>query len=162
MKIYLAGKVEGRKWEVVKNCSSIEWISSDGTNHSEHLWGCGLHPQERIGSTDLRSTVRTEVVGKLTFCNGLVAYLDTSDSYGSIAEIAIMATLNKPCFVVVLMPHINFTEDPDTAVWAEAEKVSDVYWLVSCLPNVRAVTVETESEAADVVRGYVLGMRVRP
>jgi len=163
MQLYLAGKVEGRKWAVVKDRTSVTWVSSDGSNHSEHLWGGGYHPLERIGNPDLRSTVASELLGKLRTSQGLVAYLDTPDSYGSIVEIATMSALNKPCFLVILAPHMDFTESPDDpnydAVWGQAEQVADAYWLVSSLPSVRAVTVESEAEAADVIRGYVLGVR---
>ena len=104
MQLYLAGKVEGRKWAVVKDRTSVTWVSSDGSNHSEHLWGGGYHPLERIGNPDLRSTVASELLGKLRTSQGLVAYLDTPDSYGSIVEIATMSALNKPCFLVILAP----------------------------------------------------------
>ena len=154
MKVYLAGKVEGRKWQVVKGRSSVEWVSSDGTNHSEHLWGGGFSPWDRIGSYDLRPTVTEQVVGNLRSCQRLVAYVDTPDAYGTIAEIATMAALQKPCFMVVLMPC-----DPDTNVWPEAaERMADAYWLVSCLPGVQSVTVDTEAGAVDVVHGYLLGL----
>ena len=161
MKVYLAGKVEGRKWQVVKSLSNIEWLASDGSNHSEHLWGAGgFHPQVRIGDENLASVILEDVLGKIHHqADCLVAYMDTNDSYGSIVELTVAATIGKPCLIIVRMPHTEDDDDFLSTSWEEAEPMADAYWFVSCLPSVRAATVESEEEATDVIRGFLLQMQ---
>jgi len=161
MKTYLAGKVEGSKWRVVQDCSITEWVASDGSNHSEHLWGGGYHPVDMIGNTDLQRAITDEVFTKLSKADCLVAYLDTPDSYGSVVEITLMVAMGKPCLIVIRMPVMNYSEEPDSLLWEQANIMADAYWFVSCLPEVRAITVESEEEATDVIRSFLLQTRAR-
>ena len=159
MKVYLAGKVEGRKWEVVKPLSSVEWVASDGRNHSEHLWGGGWGPWDAIGSEDLKGPVYEFAIKKIIVADCLVAYLDTNDSYGSIVEVTLAAAYHKPCLLVVLMPPIPSMElgsDDGHQEGQRAWRMADAYWFVSCLPGVRVAIVVSEAEATDVIRGFLL------
>jgi hypothetical protein len=141
--------------------SNIEWVASDGSNHSEHLWGDGgFIPWDKIGQEALVWGVqyaREKVVG----ADCLVAYMDTHDCYGSIVELTLAATFGKSCLLVVLMPPMILNDDEDSSKRfdAVAENMADAYWFVSCLPGVRAVTVESEAEATDVIRGFLLQMQ---
>ena len=59
MRIYLAGKCDKRKWDLVNGIDGIEFVSSDGTRHSEHgQGGISVHHNDysRLGAempTDL-------------------------------------------------------------------------------------------------------------
>ena len=165
MKVYLAGKVAGRKWEVVKPLSNVEWVASDGGNHSEHLWGGGWGPWDSIGSEDLKEPIYEYAIKNIIVADCLVAYLDTNDSYGSIVEVTLAAAYHKPCLLVVLMPPMppmDLDEDEDDPLFGGpwfnpvAESMSDAYWFVSCLPGVRSALIESEAEATDVIRGFLL------
>ena len=155
MKVYLAGKVGGRKWEVVKPLSRVEWVASDGGDHSEHLWGGGCGSWGAIGGEDLRRPV-ADALRKIVVADSLVAYLDTNDSYGSIVELTIAAAYHKPCLLVVRMPPEIVDGDFNHDGHPVAASMADAYWFVSCLPAVRAALVESEAEATDVIRGFLL------
>ena len=89
MNVYLAGKVGGRKWEVVKPLSNVEWVASDGSNHSEHLWGTGgFIPWDKIGQESL-TWGGDDAIKQIIVADCLVAYLDTHDCYGTIVELTL-------------------------------------------------------------------------
>jgi hypothetical protein len=159
MKVYLAGKVGGRKWEVVKPLANVEWVASDGSNHSEHLWGTGgFIPWDKIGQESLAWGV-DDAIKKIIVADCLVAYLDTHDCYGSIVELTLAAAYYKPCLLVVRMPPMIIDDDdpPGFPCFdAVAERMADAYWFVSCLPGVRSALIESEAEATDVIRGFLL------
>ena len=178
MSMYLAGKVGGAKWELWKalggrehregylwwrELSGIRVEASDGTNHSEHLWGGGLS-LAAIGNEDLRQSVKQYATEKIRGCRFLLAYLDRADSFGSIAEIAYASALGKPCFVVLLVPEqeeelVEGSENEYVYPW---DGMKDAYWFVSCFPGVKSVVVESFEEAIDAARGYILlGVRAK-
>ena len=172
--MYLAGKVDGAKWDLWrelggvehreshpwwKELQGIEVVASDGTNHSEHLWGGGMS-LDAIGNTDLKESVKEYATDQIRRCAFLLAYLDKPDSFGSIAEIAYGAALGKRCYVVVLVPEQDEVSHVDeggreyvTWPW---EDMKDAYWFVSCFPGVHSIVVQSFEEAKDAVRGYVL------
>ena len=160
MKVYLAGKVAGRKWEVVKPLSraDVEWIASDGGNHSEHLWGGGYPPWDLIGNEEVARSV-DDARKKIMIADCLIAYLDEDDSYGSIVEVTLASVYQKRCLLVVLMPPIPSMElgsDDGHQEGQRAWRMADAYWFVSCLPGVRVAIVVSEAEATDVIRGFLL------
>jgi hypothetical protein len=162
-KVYLAGKVGGRKWEVVKPLSraDVEWIASDGSNHSEHLWGGGWPSWDLIGQPDLTRPV-DDARKKIMIADCLIAYLDEADSYGSIVEVTLASAYQKRCLLIVLMPperlgSTAYEDLEDAPSFDErAWRMADAYWFVSCLPGVRAAIVTSEAEATDVIRGFLL------
>lgn len=174
MTMYLAGKVGGAKWDLWKGLGGVEhktghlhWKelgglkveASDGTNHSEHLWGGGLS-LSAIGSTDLSKSVKAYALQPIRHCRFLLAYLDTPDSFGSIAEIAYATALGKQCYVILLVPEqkeeVSVEEGGHEHVIWPWEGMIDAYWFVSCFPGVKSVAVKSCEEAIDVARGYIL------
>lgn len=143
MKIYLAGKVGGRKHQIAKAVPGHEYVCSDGSNHSEHGFGnpsCDWKDCEQFG--ELRSLVTEFSVSSIEECDLLFAYLDANTAYGSIAEIAYASGVGRPCFVLILEP-------PSNNGWPEGRQERfDAYWFVACLPSVLAISVPNEIVAA--------------
>lgn len=139
MKIYLAGKVGGAKWSAITKHPYVEYVASDGHTHCEHDWGHGVFT---FGDESLRLEVANRCTGKIAVCDFLFAYLDTPDSYGSIAEIAYASALGKPCFVMIN----DDSEDSDSIMQIDDDAdlpelvidgFWDAYWLVSCFPSIK-------------------------
>jgi len=153
--IYLAGKVGGRKWNVVPQHPYVNYVASDGGNHSEHEWSInvGVKP---LNHPMMAEAVQERCIDVLKTADALFAYLDSPYSYGSIAEIAYASALGIPCMVVV-----NFDCDtsPDEAdEWANGT-MSDAYWFVSNFPGVSSFGTGTEEKATELFTrylGYVL------
>ena len=128
--IYLAGKVNGSKWELVKSSKfdTEIFICSDGQKHSEHDWAWS---QYSYNCSDLRLEIKEKALDAIKSCELLIAYFDTPDSFGSIAEIAYASSLGKKCFVI-----INTLE-----LYCEKKylEMFDAYWFVSHFPNVKAI-----------------------
>ena len=147
--VYLAGKCDGPKWEVAKSVPKIKGISfiaSDGGDHGEHGFGVAQFDFDQCGRGGiLREIVSTCVISKLTECDMVFAYLETPDSFGSIAEVAFAAALGKPCFVVVC--------EPIREEWPS--QLFDAYWLVSCLPRVQVLAVSSRQEGSSLLEEAV-------
>jgi hypothetical protein len=121
-KVYLAGRVNGDKWEVAPAIDGVKYTSSDGNNHSEHNWGYSYYS---FNQDFLKESINTEALERIKDCNLLIAYLYDNKSYGSIAEIAYASTIGIPCHVIIR--HKPGKENYD---------MFDAYWFVCHFPNV--------------------------
>ena len=163
LQIYLAGKVNGDKWKFAKDYQLhiiADYFSSDAMDTIEGKHWCHTPPADRgldwvgeSGSGEPWHPVMEYIINQLHACDLLLAYLDTSDAYGTIAEIAYVSALGKPCVVVFTAP-IEGERWYDPTLFADAGDISDsefqqiledqkkycpatdAYWLVSCFPNV--------------------------
>ena len=135
--IYLAGKVSGAKWEIAKYIEKdlAYFHASDGGNHSEHEWGCAYYGLSEYDDTNMRDFVFDSIESSKL----LIAYLDTPDSFGSIAEIAWASAHKIPCYMLVVSGQAMF----------------DAYWFVSNFPGVVGMWVSDVVEATIVVDNIV-------
>ena len=137
--IYVAGKVRGKKWDVIPKHPMIEYVSSDGYNHSEHLWAINIGTP--FGNNEaLRDGVNERCIDVIKASQVLFAYLDTPNSFGSIAEIAYASALNIPCIVLV-----NVSLDIADGSWHGPMK--DAYWFVCNFPGVISIEVSSQEDA---------------
>lgn len=155
--IYVAGKVRGKKWDVIPKHPMIEYVSSDGYKHSEHLWAVGIQYQ---GSEDTRREVHGRCIDVIKASNALFAYLDTPDSFGSIAEIAYASALGIPSLVVVNMSFEADSDRTEREQWKPEDHdgypyekpiytpMDDAYWFVRNFPLVFSISVYSPEEAA--------------
>jgi nucleoside 2-deoxyribosyltransferase len=134
MKIYLAGKVHsGEKWKLFteKQIKQCPIVASDGNNHSEHDFGLAYFDWECC-MTDYKEYVKDGFIDEINGSGALIAYLNKSNSFGSIAEIAYAAAKNVPCVV--------FLVDSDSSdyehIAAGEGHMFDVYWFVCSFPGV--------------------------
>lgn len=136
-KIYLAGKVGGVKHQVIAGLETpgIEFVCSDGGNHSEHAWGSGSWSYSDV---TLSGLVQREFIDVIHQCKGLFAILDTPDSFGAIAEIAYASAIGLPCALFIFDPDHN----------GGKSAMADAYWFVSNFPNVRTITINSFDDAA--------------
>lgn len=150
--IYLAGKVRGRKWDVVPRHDYVEYVSSDGWKHSEHDWassGGGKFFHDKY----LAEGVQERFIDVIKKADALFAYLDTPYSYGSIAEIAYASALGLSCYVIIA-PSKGKQKDQ----WTDGSLV-DAYWFVCNFPGVLAFAVRSSDDAIVLfpqLLGYVL------
>lgn len=125
--LYLAGKVDGYKWAVAKKCERrARFVATDYKLHCSGKY-CGL------GGDD---TIPRDFASEISRCNGLMAWLDTHDSYGSIAEIAYASALGLPCRVAVVSPHEFYGGDEHGNSDDHGNDFIDAYWFVCGLPGV--------------------------
>lgn len=136
MKIYLAGKVHGDKWKLFneRQIKSMPIVASDGGKHSEHTFGWGAYDWAYCAE-EYRDSIKRLFVDQIKGCSHVIAYLHTTDSYGSIAEIAYASAIGKPCTIFLV------TNDWFYAVEKHGESkigdgMFDAYWFVCSLPNV--------------------------
>jgi very-short-patch-repair endonuclease len=141
--IYVAGKVSQRKWKILPHHQYVTYVASDGSGHSEHGWKMACYA---FNHPDLRERVTAECTPLLNGCDALIAYLDTCDSFGSIAEVAYVSALGKPCVLI-----INVTSDEEYP----NDPVFDTYWLVSYFPNVTTYVVHNVEEARECAQRVV-------
>ncbi len=150
VRVYLAGKVHGPKWEVVKGFKDVRFEASDEKKHGEHGWGFSYYD---FGAWNPEWIDLTEqFLGPLLRCEILLAYLETPDSFGSIAEIAYAAAIGKPCHVII--SGCAKPDGIDDGTWHD--ELYDAYWFVTALPGVRAYAVPDRKEARRVA-GSIVG-----
>jgi nucleoside 2-deoxyribosyltransferase len=144
--IYLAGKVRGPKHEIAQENTGagITFICSDGNTHAAHLWGIGWSFDDCANG--LREEVTRTALSQLREADMLFAYLDTPDSYGSIAEITYFIALGKPALVTIL-----------TGGKADYDRMFDAYWFVCSLPGVRARQVDNLAAASAILDEFLNG-----
>lgn len=145
MKVYLAGKCNGRKWELAEALTRAygkhEFIASDDRVHSENH---GFSWHEQFGGNNLSYEVEKAIIVPLLSCDRLIAYLDSATAYGSIAEIAYAAGSGMDCTVFV-----DRNKEPQG-------DFADAYVVVTNLPNVTTVMVNSIAEAVFRLRFYFL------
>ena len=154
--VYLVGKVRSTKWELVKKghfSEAFTFVSSDGNSHSEHLWGGSF--KEGNGFDDSsgyeKEQVSERVLSQIQDCDFVVAYLDTPDAYGSIAEIAYASSIGKRVLVLICAEHAYaYVSTPET--FEHYAKMFDAYWFVCAFPGVKAIQVEDIQHAREVLR----------
>jgi nucleoside 2-deoxyribosyltransferase len=158
--IYLAGKVRGQKHEIARENTPACWneyagpvvrfVCSDGSTHSAHRWGIGCNFDD-CSDGGLREEVARTALAQLDEADLLFAYLDTADSFGSIAEIAYFSALGKPSLVTVL-----------TGGKVSYDEMFDAYWFVCSLPNVTVRQVDNLGTASamldELLGGYEIGV----
>jgi nucleoside 2-deoxyribosyltransferase len=172
--VYLAGKVwprgEESKWAIAQRVDdqlacSLNFIASDGYK------GHGRHDADvyvsRLGELrqDDRNWTRQHCIAALHRADMLFAWLDTSDSFGSIAELAYFSALGKPVLIAALtVPEPNKTDENDDAdndpVVTFNREMFDAYWLCSCFPGVVLQPVSCAAAAANVLAGFIEGLQV--
>jgi nucleoside 2-deoxyribosyltransferase len=150
LNIYLAGKVSGKKWDVVKQFKEdarFNFIASDGSKHSEHNYGlCDYSFKECNDKGMLADLVYDYFQKEVLNCHYLLAYLDTNDSYGSIAEIAYASALGIPCYLIIKRGPYKYYMDHDFRPMDEDGRF-DAYWFVSSFKKVSNIEVKSEEEA---------------
>lgn len=149
--IYLAGKVEGRKWKVVPKHPLVKYVASDGNNHSEHNWAIASE-WKPLNNPDMAEAVQEKFIDVLKKSVYLFAYLDTPNSYGSIAEIAYASALGIPCTVVVNDPCKQSGEVEKD--WTD-QPMADAYWFVSNFPLVHSLWADTEEHATELFTRFL-------
>ena len=127
MRIYLAGKVRGAKWDLIKGVAH-EFVASDCDDHGPHLGGSYLW-----GDSDF---INQHFISKVNTCDALIAYLDRPDSFGSIAEIAWASAKGKNCLIISSGIETEY-----------GSPLFDAYWFVSSFPNVKTVHAERKTPA---------------
>ncbi len=146
VRVYLAGKVQGEKWNLIRDIPRhiAHIYSSDGGNHSEHLSGMGLF---ELGIEDHKDFVKEESLDGLDHSEAIVAYFDCPTSYGSIAELAWASAKGKDCYVFVNEEHY---EEEESYAWP-LDSFFDAYWFVCAFPGVKTKVVATQKEAKSLV-----------
>lgn len=144
--IYLAGKVAGDKYKLAMSAGVLQHVvSSDGMSHGPHYLGDYKSLSEIINSDEVFQFDESplEIIDQC--CFGMIAYLDTRDCYGTIAEIGAASALKIPVYVIVNDDsecHAGSNNDNDD--WY------DTYWLACSFQQVKGeivVGLESAKEA---------------
>ena len=83
--------------------------------------------------------VENYVINKLHECDMLLAYINATDAYGTIAEIAYMSALQKPCLIVTGIDIRGGKTTIDGEMSEAHRKATDAYWLVCSFPRVTTI-----------------------
>lgn len=146
--IYLAGKVRGKKWELIediKNDDKYQFLASDGEYEETEIGEVYNHgysfdkPHNVIKSwEDNEENIVYFALFEIKHCDFLFAYLDKTDSYGSIAEMAYASAIGKPIFLVINESEINKDDMEINSPFL------DSYWFVSNFPNIKRIFTDFE------------------
>lgn len=145
--VYLAGKVGGDKWKIEKAVKHpfVQFYSSDRVPYDDvnpHVLldshddvrdnhGC---PKKNFSDEELSLFIERSFVIPIEYeIDILIAYLDTPDSFGSIAEIAFASAKKIPCFLFIKN-------------YGEYIKFWDSYWFISCFPWVQSYEIKNIKE----------------
>lgn len=148
MNIYLSGKVDERKWQLVQPFRHLcMFRASDGSDatHWPHGWNDGhiIGPACWQQCNDQKLFVEQIVLDKIRKCDALIAYLCTDNAYGSIAEIAFASAIGKPCHMIV-EEHLTSEESE----WGHCP-LYDAYCLVGSFPGVRVHHTQNVNQSTD-------------
>lgn len=155
-RIYLAGKVGGVKFKAVEYLKGeADFYCSDGGNHSEHEWGVATYS---FGEDSYRELMGEMVLGPIRLADGLLAVVDTPDSFGTVAEIAFASATGTPALVVVIEPAGWVTSGSEGFSRPSENYLAmfDAYWFVTSFPGVRVEVVKSLDEARDHAAQFVL------
>jgi len=143
-KIYLAGKVRGNKTELIKGLPDF-FVSSDGyKGHGDHDWSDFDH---HFGS--LQSQVEEHFINIWMKCDFMIAYLDESTSYGSIAEIAWNSARGKKTYLIIDTNHAKKKR-------GEYRKIFyDEYWFISNFPGVEVYETNNFEDSKKLVHNII-------
>jgi hypothetical protein len=144
MKMYLSGKVDARKWDLVVPFKHLcEFFASDGgcATHGPHGWKGGFIVGTECWRqcNDGKPFVEKMVLDPIRSCDALIAHLVSNDSYGSIAEIAFASAIGKTCHMIVEEHRTDGDYCP----------LHDAYWFVGSLPNVHVHLAQNGKESTD-------------
>lgn len=142
--VYVAGKVDGPKHRVIEHAKEpgIEFLSTGDDRHCLHGGGRGYYPN----FLECRSaSIVLQAIDYLSRSDMLFAYLDSPDSFGTIAEIAYMSTTGRPSLVTVRMEGSDICRSD----------MFDAYWFVCSFPGVIVQAVEGEFHARAVLMNYI-------
>jgi nucleoside 2-deoxyribosyltransferase len=155
-RVYLAGKVKGNKWVVAKKAKEgikeVSFVASDGGNHSEH--GLGFCYYSLDSSEDYKEAIKREFCDVIKKCDMVIAYIDTTNSFGSIAEIGYSSALGLPIHIIFPKSYREVLESPDSNEHSAkfTESVAfDTYWFCCSLPNVTVYFSESIDDAVRIV-----------
>ena len=128
LNVYLAGKMNGNK-NIFANTHNLHnmsrVISSDEMDNLEpKAWNHTPPKEYGLQFCESNYAVDNYVISPIDHCDMVLAYLDASDAYGTIAEIAYASGLGK---------HITVIIEDDII---DKDESTDAYWLVCCFPNV--------------------------
>ena len=163
--VYLAGKVGGRKWEIVSERKDFHFVASDASEHgfepyrtrsSEHGWGCAMHSFSECNGM-YKDAMQSNTLAELARSKFLLAYLDTPDSYGSIVEIATMSAAKKRSYLIIKAKLDEPLGDSKYRYSGDDEdpKMIDAYWFVGSLPYVHVTIVRNFEEAKRIAYGIL-------
>jgi very-short-patch-repair endonuclease len=153
--IYLAGKVNGKKVELSQKVTesvgrkSIKWLRSDGKNHSEHSWGFASYA---YNSSSLRDWLEESFISRLAVSDFLLGYVETPDSFGTIAEIAYASSRGKHSYLLIQdcnSPESSCSCGHGCGDCGFPNPLYDAYWFVSHFPNVTAIQVSSFDRAVE-------------
>ena len=158
MIVYLAGKMRGSKQSFAKRYlpkSHFEVLSSDAMDLlQDKAWGHTppkIYGLECLDISHSDENVQEYVIDLIEKSDMLVAYIETTDCYGTIAEIGYASALGKPCHIVFSKSLYTYahSEPPEPEELRMA--VTDAFWLVCSFPNVH---VHFESNGIDSLDFY--------
>jgi nucleoside 2-deoxyribosyltransferase len=144
--VYLIGKVNGKKWALAEKVKTglkeVHFWASDGDGHSEHgLEFCNYYLE---ACKDMQETIERVFCEKAANSDLAIAYIDTIDSFGSIAEIGYLSAIG-------INIHVIFSKDIETEDPPPHNRAYDTYWFCCSLPNVYVHFSSTINEAAGIV-----------
>lgn len=157
-RVYLAGKVKGNKWVVAKKAKEgikeVSFVASDGNNHSEHAWGYCYYSLS--ASKDLKEVVKELFCDVIKKCDMVIAYIDTTNSFGSIAEIGYASALGLPIHIIFPKGYSEGLDsdgfkDQDHGASYGISVAFDTYWFCCSLPNVSVHFSESIDDAVRIV-----------
>ena len=93
--VYLAGKVKGGKWNFstsLMNSKDFNFCASDDSNQEDHCRSVEVFGYEK---DEVREMCNDQILSS----DILIAYIDSCDAYGTIAEIAYASANGINCYV---------------------------------------------------------------
>ena len=150
---YLAGKHSVDKWNWMRECGIDKDIDFQNARHESksESWGHVRPGDYSLAFVDSKAhegkwTVEKLIIDPITQSDILIGYFNSSDSYGSIAEIGYAAALEIPCILFFDIPESDWygTRARESAqIGIESNrKYLDPYWLVSLFPFVSISRVQ--------------------
>jgi ribosomal protein L32 len=155
LKIYLAGKVAGDKWKLFTEDQRkvCHIVASDGGNHSEHAFGWAIYDWDYCNG-DYKGSIKSYFIEEIVDSTHLIAYLDSPNSYGSIAEIGYAVARGIPCHVFLIDP--CFINDPNHIHGLPNVKgMFDAYWFVCSFPGVILTICTDLSDAKEKAQDLI-------
>lgn len=144
MNIYLAGRCNTGKWNLVPSGPQSKWFASDGKSYDrEHGWHFNIKGHDEPSEEDRREMVNQVVIPLLNKCDLVVAYVNDTHAYGTIAEVAYASAIGKPIIFIIDKRGLGrVITDEDGCITEELpepwyyDDIDDAYWFVSSLPGV--------------------------
>jgi hypothetical protein len=154
MKIYLAGKMDERKSQLIAEFKHLcEFCSFD-----DSCWKDGfiVGPECWDQCNDAKPFFEAAVLGQIRRCDALIAYLLSNDSCEAISEIAFASTIGKSCYMIV-----EEHQTDEDKLWGHCP-LYDSYWFVGTFPNVQVHHASNQQEAGDCLIGILERLGILP